>query len=226
MTGHAPTSEQDPRQSTVGSYAQYIEALLSGSSLEGTDWYKDCEELKNFLTSYFNDKAHQDPGVKQALESMVSRYGQYTRVLEIAEARLRDQIDMISSGKSNEMAERSIQESKRAILLTVLAFIFLPVSLASSIYGMNVQQINASGLDIRAFVITAIVLLLVTVLLWAGASAVVAYRNHRIEKWQSRKRDDPYSAERSRRDNILLIGSRKDDPRISRKVVEKLTSVR
>jgi hypothetical protein len=84
------------------------------------DELDDRRRVLNTLPGFIqhNFGAVKDPAVQQALDSMVSRYGQYTRVLEIAEARLRDQIDMISSGKSNEMAERSIQESKRAILRT------------------------------------------------------------------------------------------------------------
>ncbi|KAF2874272.1 hypothetical protein BDV95DRAFT_565823 [Massariosphaeria phaeospora] len=58
------------------------------------------------------------------------------RDLEAVEARLRDYIDVLGSKKSTEMAERSIAESKRVMLLTSLAFVFVPVSLASSIYGM------------------------------------------------------------------------------------------
>lgn len=43
--------------------------------------------------------------------------------------------------------------------MTVLAFIFVPVSLASSIFGMNVQQINNSGHGIAVFFLTSAALL-------------------------------------------------------------------
>jgi Mg2+ and Co2+ transporter CorA len=49
-------------------------------------------------------------------------------------------------------------------IVTVLAFIFVPISLASSIFGMNVQQINDSGHSIFSFVYTSIVLLTVSAL--------------------------------------------------------------
>lgn len=161
--------------------------------------------IPEFVRCNFNTK---DPSTKELLEQTKNSYEKSLRELEIAEARLKDQIDIINMGKSTEMAQLSIQESKRVMLLTILAFIFVPVSLASSIFGMNVQQINSSGHSIKAFVITAIVLLLVSFLLWAVVSAVVAYRNHRIAKWNLSKRNElrlPLS-ERPVVDKVLLVG--------------------
>lgn len=45
------------------------------------------------------------------------------------------------------------------MLVTILAFVFIPISLASSIFGMNVQEINKSGHSVWAFVICAIAML-------------------------------------------------------------------
>jgi hypothetical protein len=101
------------------------------------------------------------------IEMVKSLYEQHVEELELAETRLRMKLDSFASERSNEMAERSIAESKRMILgaspfnlfglwimrrrlgcavsmhayahmsaVTALAFIFLPVSLAASVYGM------------------------------------------------------------------------------------------
>lgn len=43
--------------------------------------------------------------------------------------------------------------------MTVLAFIFIPMSLASSIFGMNVQEINTTGHSIWIFICTSVALL-------------------------------------------------------------------
>ena len=43
--------------------------------------------------------------------------------------------------------------------VTVLAFIFIPINLVSSVFGMNVQQVNGTGHEIWPFVYTSIVLL-------------------------------------------------------------------
>jgi hypothetical protein len=52
--------------------------------------------------------------------------------------------------------------------VTVLAFIFIPINLASSVYGMNVQEINDTGHSIWGFLVTASVLLTMSGLAWMG----------------------------------------------------------
>jgi hypothetical protein len=47
-------------------------------------------------------------------------------------------------------------------IVTVLAFIFIPISLASSIFGMNVQQMNETGHSIFPFIYTSIVMLTIS----------------------------------------------------------------
>ena len=70
--------------------------------------------------------------------------------------------------------------------MTILAFIFLPVSLASSIFGMNVQQINSTRSSIRAFVVNAIILLVLASGLWAISAIYLRvhanYKQDRIER--------------------------------------------
>jgi hypothetical protein len=46
--------------------------------------------------------------------------------------------------------------------VTVLAFVFIPMNLASSIFGMNVQQINKTGHSIELFIYTSVALLLMS----------------------------------------------------------------
>lgn len=58
----------------------------------------------------------EDPRIRIALDSVGSTYGRWTRELEIEEASFRDRLNVISTGKSTEMAELSIRESKRVLL--------------------------------------------------------------------------------------------------------------
>ena len=50
--------------------------------------------------------------------------------------------------------------------MTILAFVYVPLNLATSIFGMNIQQLNQSGQQIRVFLITALVALLLTFFIW------------------------------------------------------------
>jgi hypothetical protein len=107
--------------------------------------------ITRFMHQHF-DLNHD--GMEVACKDLKERFECHFADLELAEIRLRDHIGMQSSQKSTEMAEQSIRESKRVMLrkspylifnrsqgltgytVTALAFIFIPISLATSIYGM------------------------------------------------------------------------------------------
>jgi hypothetical protein len=63
--------------------------------------------------------------------------------------------------------------------VTFAAFIYLPASFAAAIFGMNVQEINETGRGIASFVVTAVVLLVATLLLWGMSVQIVRYRKDR-----------------------------------------------
>ena len=66
------------------------------------------------------------------------------------------------SKKSIELSNRQIYESKRVKIFTVLAFFYIPLNLATSVFGMNIQQLNGSGTSIGGFLGTAVMLLFLT----------------------------------------------------------------
>lgn len=70
------------------------------------------------------------------------------------------------SQRSIEMSRLSIEESKRVKLLTILAFIFVPLSLSTSVFGMNIQQIDQSGPSWWVVIITAAVITAVALIGW------------------------------------------------------------
>ena len=60
----------------------------------------------------------------------------------------------------------TISSKLTQITVTVLAFVYIPLNLATSIFGMNLSELNGSGKNIRVFLCTAIVALLITGALW------------------------------------------------------------
>lgn len=97
--------------------------------------------------------------------------GRLDRLIENVQRRLTEADRLVAQrahGKTFELSETSIEESKAAMSLTSLATVFIPISLASSIFGMNIQEINGTGLDIWVFILTVIVALLLTLLGWKG----------------------------------------------------------
>ena len=60
--------------------------------------------------------------------------------------------------------------------VTVLAFIYVPLNLATSIFGMNIQQLNGSGQQIWVFFITAVAALLITGGSWLYSSYLATHK--------------------------------------------------
>jgi hypothetical protein len=80
------------------------------------------------------------------------------------------------------------------VLVTFAAFIYLPASFAAAIFGMNVQEINETGRGITTFVVTAVVLLVTTLLVWALSVRIARYRKDRrldVERYVMRGGDPP-----------------------------------
>ncbi|KAF2729226.1 hypothetical protein EJ04DRAFT_580794 [Polyplosphaeria fusca] len=94
--------------------------------------------------------------------------------------------------------------------MTALAFFFVPVSLASSIYGMNIQQINSTGHDVTAFICTALVLLALTFVAWILSSLLVSFRNYRIETYEERKEARQFKKHREFIDQLLFVGTQRN----------------
>ena len=89
------------------------------------------------------------------------------------EAAIRDHLQLQGSKlaleeskKSIELSNNQIYESKRVKIFTVLALFFVPLNLATSVFGMNLQQLNHSGTSIEVFLGTAGILLFVTGVSW------------------------------------------------------------
>ena len=76
------------------------------------------------------------------------------------------------------------------VSVTILAFIYVPLDLATSIFGMNLEQLNGSGQPLRVYIITAVVTLAFTGGLWFVIEQVNSYL-----KWRKRSPDEPYNGE-------------------------------
>jgi hypothetical protein len=117
------------------------------------EWRMTLHALPTFVEYNFNTL---DGDFQREYKLVQGTYERNVLELELLEAKVRDHLDMIRSAKSMEMAQLSIYESKRVLLckslfhfthrdliilrhvstVTVLAFVFIPISLATSIYGM------------------------------------------------------------------------------------------
>ena len=60
--------------------------------------------------------------------------------------------------------------------VTILAFIYVPLNLATSMFGMNIQQLNGSGQQIWVFFTTAVAALLVTGGSWLCSNRLTTHK--------------------------------------------------
>lgn len=76
--------------------------------------------------------------------------------------------------------------------VTILAFIYVPLNLATSIFGMNISQLNGQGQSIEAFVHTALVISGVTAMCWFISSQYEGYR-----QWNEKTRISVHDSKRA-----------------------------
>ena len=108
------------------------------------------------------------------------------------EAEIRDYLQLegsrlalLESKRSIELSNYQIYEAKRVKIFTILAFFYVPLNLATSIYGMNLQQLNSNGRSIWVFLGTAAILLVATGVTWFSIEGVQDARG-----WISEVRED------------------------------------
>ena len=125
--------------------------------------------LMGLLTPLYGPNFTEGLFYPQMKEARISIIEQARRL----EAEVRDhlqlkgsQLALEESKKSIELSNRQIDESKRVKIFTVLAFVYIPLNLATSVFGMNLQQLNSSGTSIGVFLGTAVMFLFLTGVSW------------------------------------------------------------
>ncbi|KAL9618824.1 MAG: hypothetical protein Q9160_006483 [Pyrenula sp. 1 TL-2023] len=78
---------------------------------------------------------------------------------------------------AHDYLQAHVEETKRIKIVTVLAIFFVPISLSTSIFGMNINELNAEGQSLKVFVGTMIWIFAATLLMWG-----LMYQRH---KWKS-----------------------------------------
>ena len=60
--------------------------------------------------------------------------------------------------------------------VTILAFVYIPLNLATSIFGMNLQQLNQNGQNLWVFVTTGVIALFITGVSWLCVEVITSYK--------------------------------------------------
>ena len=91
------------------------------------------------------------------------------------------------SQTSVTQAKESLKQTEQSILLTRLAALYLPVSAATGIFGMNLKDINGSNPQFWAFLAVFFGFLILTALaMWSDIVQILAknprYKKHMNER--------------------------------------------
>jgi Mg2+ and Co2+ transporter CorA len=123
---------------------------------------------------YFNDffQTFRRIGVpsqsepSKELKSILTYYDQTTEnlkaILQIATRRTQHRLTKLSI----EESQRSIREAFSVGKLTQLSFIFIPPSFATSLFGMNLDELTGVGPRFGVFIITLMLLFVLVLLAW------------------------------------------------------------
>jgi Mg2+ and Co2+ transporter CorA len=73
---------------------------------------------------------------------------------------------LLMSSISMQDSQASIEQARRSTRLTQLAFIYVPLSFVTGIFGMNIKELNGSVLDFWAVFVCLIAVVLVTAIVF------------------------------------------------------------
>jgi hypothetical protein len=116
------------------------------------------------------------------LKAAAEKYRVYKEHISTLENAQRDVINRRLATASLIEAHKSIEQAESVNNLTLLAFIFAPLSFAASLFGMNVQEVNESGPRVVYFVATALPMVLVSIFAFILVSLLASYRKKRREE--------------------------------------------
>jgi len=107
--------------------------------------------------------------------------------LHALQRELNDEIHLVIGAVTVQDSDASKRQAERATLLTVVAAVYLPLTLVTSIFGMNIREIDGDLLTYRACLKALGVVL--------GCTLVFALVYREWRRWR-RRREDGSSAER------------------------------
>ena len=126
-----------------------------------------CLKSRTFVTQLGQD-GHEQLSASQGFEEMRSQFMHVKNQLERHGPTLEHYISVITQMQQRQLAETQLEESRKAIQqadtikrLTVLAFIYIPIQTASSIFGMNLKELQPNP-SIWVYIITCVIMLIVT----------------------------------------------------------------
>lgn len=140
----------------------YEAAALSSALDHVTDFVQDLEGLPNMHPEAQEAKYHE------VLAYWREVLNDGRRVTRMVQSHTQSEIGLWTI----QASQRSIKEAVSVKRLTLLAFIFIPLSFVTSLYGMNVKEISGDGVRLWVFFVTAICVMFLIPFMWLFARSL------------------------------------------------------
>ncbi|KAF7884690.1 uncharacterized protein EAF02_005026 [Botrytis sinoallii] len=145
-------------------------------------WIKSRAVIESFelITQKLEDYQEGTVGIREnnKIQDVINCHRKKLQRARELEQYVRDTLQWNVGRLSLIESRKSIQQSNTLGKLSVLAFIFLPISLVTSFFGMNINELTGSGASWKAFFIAAAVLCGLGILTFAwimGNSFAIAW---------------------------------------------------
>lgn len=165
---------RNPRLNTNNTLHDRREDLARLKSLlvETNTWV--FPEVKEYFKKHPFFVTHLSTWKASPLEELKESLSQAIKL----EAFLMETFQLLMSSISVQDSQISIEQARRTTTLTVLAFIYIPLSLVTGIFGMNIREINGSPLSVWVCFVTIVIV----VALSAIALLILIRREKRKKK--------------------------------------------
>jgi len=137
---------------------------------DGRSCLENLENNLNRLQEYIHHKKQQESDMLNYFLASVSSWLAKSRKIE---NHVRDELNLHIGVLALEESRKSIEASYQAILqgfsirrLTVIACIYLPLSLMTSAFGMNLKELGQNGPNLKVFFATTGAMTVFTLLCW------------------------------------------------------------
>lgn len=143
---------------------------------------EEAEDRVSQILRYLGSELNLDMSKEPSYTSIEADWRSLNDEARRLEADVRDymqlqvgNLSLEESRRSIEISNLQIREAKSVKVFTILAFIYVPLNLATSIFGMNIQQLNGSGQKLWVFFTTAIAALLLTGGSWLCSNRLMTH---------------------------------------------------
>ncbi|KAI0973497.1 hypothetical protein F4678DRAFT_28556 [Xylaria arbuscula] len=138
----------------------------------------DC--IRQYDNDYNSGKVQHSEEYKALAKRFRCIEEQICRTEALARDCLQHHVAMLGlkeSRASIKQANIALEESRRTKLITVLAIFFVPISLSTSVFGMNINELNQNGQSLWVFIVTTVVIVAATLTVWGLMFQVQKYNS-------------------------------------------------